>query len=387
MRKLKIKKIGNKKADLPSGFTVMIIILVIGFGILLFFLVRFLWQERIDREVCHQSVIFRATASGISEMVEDYIPLKCKTAKYCITTGGFLGIGGGKCDKTYKENGEEKPEAFKGESGITKVKVKSEAKGIKDIERTFAKEIIDCWSMMGEGKVNLFTQYMAKKFGIGGVVSSCVICSRIAFDEKNLKDAKIDLTKIDVQSYMRDYKAPDKEVSYLQYLAGEGGKISITDSLKLKGKEIPKVSIIEKKVKEGEKINITEEKLPEGKQERKEYAVVFMQIIAPKNLEVLKNTGYAALGTVGGVGVVSSTAIFMLGKAAVAAWKVLLPIGVLFVGYQQINVLYQRYYVTAGYCEDVMIGKEKYNGCSVVRVVDYDVAELAKYCSIIESIP
>jgi len=64
----------GKKAALSAKMIVTIILLVAGFIILLFFMLRFVWTERVDKEVCHESVILRATLPSI---IEKYIPLKC----------------------------------------------------------------------------------------------------------------------------------------------------------------------------------------------------------------------------------------------------------------------------------------------------------------------
>ena len=51
---------------------------------------------------------------------------------------------------------------------------------------------------------------------------------------------------------------------------------------------------------------------------------------------------------------------------------------------QQINIIHQRG-VTAGYCGDVTVGSEAREGCSSVRLVDYDLEQIKTYCSVIES--
>jgi len=42
-------------------------------------------------------------------------------------------------------------------------------------------------------------------------------------------------------------------------------------------------------------------------------------------------------------------------------------------------------YITAGYCGDVSYGDNAREGCSVVRLVDYNITEIKKYCAVIES--
>ena len=129
----KNKKEG-KKGALATDWLITIIIVIFSLTVLLIFYYN-IWPsyKPIDRDVCKQSVIIRAT---MPDIVQSYIPLKCKTNKVCITSStGFLGLGRGNCQE------------FVGEQGVETVKVKSEA----DIEKTYADEILDCWLMMGEG--------------------------------------------------------------------------------------------------------------------------------------------------------------------------------------------------------------------------------------------
>ena len=358
------KKLMKKRGELTSAKVVLIIILIAGFLIIGYFLYKFITQEDVNRDVCHESVVLRAT---MPQITQSYIPLKCKTAKFCITDG-FIG---GKCDG--------KGEAFQGEDGITKVKVKTK----EDLERFIAREVLECWIMLGEGKISLFDEYIAQTYGIGPVSSSCVICSRIAFD----KDLKIDLNKIDVEKYMLTHKAPGKDISYYLYLAGERGKISFSN---FDFKEDIEVDDEGEIIKEGTKnidlqpvqVNPEEDK----KISKNELSVMFMQITAPGGWEVGKNTLRAA-----GIGFTGSfvlAPIFTL-KAigtAVKAWPVTALLLVVGGAYQQYTVHSNRA-IAAGYCGDVSAGGEERGGCSVVRTVNYDIDEINSYCRFIESIP
>jgi len=72
--------IKEKKGSMTMSMLVTIIILVIGFVIVFYFFVMFDWTGRVDKEVCHQSVIYRATLPSVAGM-KGYVPLKCKTNK------------------------------------------------------------------------------------------------------------------------------------------------------------------------------------------------------------------------------------------------------------------------------------------------------------------
>jgi len=364
----KKEKMG-KKGEISTAFLVTTLFAVAGFILLLVFLYNTLVPKNIDSEVCHQSVIFRAT---IPTLTEQFIPLKCKTKKICITSAGLFNSGN--CPD------------FKGETGITTVKVKSE----REIEQLFSQEIVDCWTMMGEGKLDLFTS-ATKVFGVGGRIgSSCVICSRIAFDKEALLKKGIDPDKINIELYMMTHKVQDSNFSYLEYIAGYNGKVNVAENL---------LKNLNSEMTTEDKTNLNGVSLPDktGALDKsgfdKSSAILFMQISAPKQADSAKNVGNLLLG----VGIGSfATAPVATGKLVTSSVKAcgsslaggLICAGILAVAAigQQGWVAYNRA-IAAGYCGDSYIGTEARNGCSVVRTVNYDAEAIAQYCKNIESIP
>jgi hypothetical protein len=357
--RIKIRKIGKK--GIAVNFLVVLIILLIGFAIILIFYYQLDWSGRVDKEVCHQSVIYRATLPGFAG-VREYVPLKCKTEKVCITSG----LIGGKCSE------------FENSKGVVKVKVNN----IEQVEQYLARSILECWKMMGEGKVQIFGNWLAENYGIGGVGSSCVICNRIAFDEKRLGDAGIDLEEMDVMEYMQTHAIPNGDISYYAYLAGQGGKISVKEKI-----EIAELEEIKGELKETENIESFDVKdfSNENLDDSSELSIMFMQITAPSHLGVIENTL-----ELGGISLASGfvTSPVLTAKAlgkAIAGWKITLPILAILGVYQHGMVAANRA-VTAGYCGDVSLGSDARDGCSVVRTINYNEQDLADYCSIIESI-
>ncbi len=351
----------NKKGSMTAKQLVTIILLIMGFAILLFIFYQINWSGQIDKSICHQSVILRATAPTIAQSL---IPLKCKTSKICVTSG----IIGGKCE-----------EDFENTKGVTKAKVND----VEQIEKLVTQEVIDCWTMMGEGKVSLFSQYWAERFGVGGVYPSCVICSRIAFDE----GLDVELDDMDVFDYMRRHKIPNGEISYYEYLTSEGGKMSVGDSLTIA--DIGEDEDGNPVANPDDSITITDDSLEDPFEGNDEMAILFMQISAPEHGDSILNIGKAALG----VGIGSFVGPSWVRKGVVKVAKAIglkgglitLGVAVVAAGAQQINVAHNRG-VTAGYCGDVSVGKDARNGCSVVRTVRYNSTEIGKYCSVLESI-
>lgn len=356
----------KKKADITSGTLITIILVIIGFVIVFLFYTQLNLGGTVDRETCHQSVIYRGTLPIVAG-AKDFISLKCKTQKVCITSG----LIGGNCKE------------FENAKAVIKVKVKSK----EQIEQYIARDVVDCWRTMGEGKIGLFSQWFTESYGLGSVYPTCVICSRIAFDDENLRKSGIFIEDIDVMKYMMTHAIPNKNISYFSYLAGEGGKISVPMKTNFEIYDL----LLEDKVKSGD-VKISDEngipitveqafKEPDNS----ELTVMFMQISAPTHTGVIKNTAMA-LGL--GLGASYFMAPKTIGKNAVSllkspwAWAILIIAGL----YQQNSVAENRA-ITAGYCGDVSSGGEERDGCSVVRTVNYDIDSLADYCSVIESIP
>jgi hypothetical protein len=350
----------NKRGSLSAKQLVTIILLIIGFAILLFIFYQINWTGQIDKEVCHQSVILRATSPMETQ---NFIPLKCRTSKICATSG----IVGGKCE-----------DDFENTKGITKAKVES----VSQVEKLVAQEVVDCWTMMGEGKVSVFSQYWAERFGIGEVYPSCVICSRIAFDG----NLDLELGEMDVLDYMKIHRIPDGNVSYYEYLTEEGGRISVDGSL-----EVPDI------VEEGGELTVN----PDGsdiiyfddledtfvEEEKEEMAILFMQISAPTHQDSLLNVGKGVLGLgIAGGHFIGPSLTWKLVKAVgLKGGLYTLVAAIVGAGVQQVNVGYNRG-VTSGYCGDISVGRDAREGCSVVRTIKYNEEEINKYCSVLESI-
>jgi hypothetical protein len=376
----------NKKGEMTSKQIISIILLVVGFGIILVFLLAYPWGETINRETCHESVIIRATSP---QLTQSYVPLKCKEAKFCITSKL---IGKGDCDE------------FKNEEGVTKVRVSSK----EDIEKFLAREYIDCWTMMGEGKISLFSQYFADNYGFGLVYPTCVICSRIAFDETSLNANVKDWKNIDVANYMATRKAPGQEVSYNDFLGGKKSVIEpdkLQDLLKSTGEELVDKSAestedtkIAKATKEsGEALQQADAKTgltPQNKATEEEtgaqLSILYMQISAPGQFESLKNIGQTLGVSAAGSFVVAPKTSYDMGKyllSAVKAHPVIAGIvAVVGISAQQGMVAWSRG-ITAGYCGDISVGTEARNGCSVVRMVNHKPEDISNFCEVIESIP
>lgn len=354
------KRFGKKGLALST--IVGLIILILGFVILLYAYYQLNWTGNVDKQVCHQSVIYRATLPAFAG-AKEYVPLKCKTGKICIVSKS-----GGKCSE------------FLNTAGVTYIKAKDKTA----VEQAVAREILSCWETMGEGKLSLFSNWMAETYGIGTVASTCVICSRIAYDKEGLARAGINLNSINVQDYMLKHAAPGQKVSYYVYMTGQGGRMSIEDNRR---------GTIELQTPTGSnsgsleqvKVDI-EESSNVGESLGKETSVMFMQVASPSYGDVIKNSVLTLLGGTAGGFVVAgpkyaSKAVIGAAKSP-AFWAILAIVGI-----YQYNSVADNQAFTASHCGDISVGDKTSYGCSVVRTVNYDEASLGQYCSVIESIP
>ena len=172
----------DKKGLTPESLIVGIIILVIGAAVIFFFIQSFPFRETIDKEACHQSVILRSQSLIGWEPGKTIVPLNCKTQELKIKTG----------DEDV-------------------------------IKREIANQMYDCWWMLGEGKLDFFSDEQLSDVQISWqqslytAKSNCVICSVVQFDD-NAKGKNID-----VLSFMDQMKIPAKNITYLEYFTGQQG--------------------------------------------------------------------------------------------------------------------------------------------------------------------
>jgi hypothetical protein len=176
---MKINIIKNKKGTISWGIIITLIVLLLVGAIIIIWLGKFPFQETIDKESCHQSVVLRSNSLlGISPG-KAVVPLKCKTEEILIDT-----------------------------------------RDEEEIKEIIANAMYDCWWMLGEGKLNFFDPNAMQEFSIpevGKVKSSCVICSTIKFSD----DTKEAIKEIDIFGYIVNNKVPGKDITYFEYFTDQ----------------------------------------------------------------------------------------------------------------------------------------------------------------------
>lgn len=352
----------RKKGEILTLELISWVILITGFILVAGFLLIFWDKDNASYDVCHASVLGRGS---FFESGKDNVPLECVTKKICISEDGG-------CE-----------ESFAGEE-FKKVNVK-ENNIVDKSEEIFADEMLRCWEMMGEGKLDIFGSWADSNLGIAR--TTCFICDRIAYDVSGESFSK--LSEIDLNSYLEENEVKNGQ-NYWEALTDE--------SVRKK----PEVKIDEIFDKDGVKIikeNINVEMINDlEKNDRlvklnndKELAIVFMQIKSQgyaETFEKLAETGALTLGSAfalpagrniigAGVSLAFLGPGFILGLVGVGG-------GAIFVS----SNVYAGQEAAAGYCGNVN-SKNDYakEGCSFVQVMPYDAKAINQLCSHIDGRP
>jgi hypothetical protein len=173
---------------MTSKQLITVIILIVSFGVILFFWSMFNWQGDINRETCQTSVVLRASATFKDFQFRENIPLKCQTDIICFKNGLF--------SKGCNIQGE----------NVRKVGV-----GSKDELLDFISEDIYSWyKTLGEGKVNFMERGLTTQ-------KYCFINSIYSLDENTKKQIESEggITYKKLFEYF-ETKQTDRGTNYFQ---------------------------------------------------------------------------------------------------------------------------------------------------------------------------
>lgn len=196
-----------KRGEITVGMIVAIVIVVVSIVIIALTYYQLIKTEDLDRETCKASAVMRGTLpDGIAaSQVKDLVQLKCKTKKICVTTNKIMR---GECQKDFG--------SLEGKYSTYRIS-KDREKAEKQIKTLLAREMVDCWDMLGRGAYSIFKREITPKSSIGSVG---VICSRIKFDETVTEnDDGPQLKELaGFNDYLLRYKHPQMDVSYWDFL-------------------------------------------------------------------------------------------------------------------------------------------------------------------------
>jgi hypothetical protein len=185
---LMMKMLRNKRGEMSTQQIITLIILITSFVVILFFLVRLNLKDTTDDELCHNSVITRASGS-----LGKNTPLKCHREYVCISSTNS-------CDKMTSAK-------------VEKVSSKEDVYGI------LAEEMADCWWMFGEGKLDYVGKELSKQ-------NYCSICDQISFDSSLYNDPSKSifpsgkLDKEELYNYLANNNVAESDKTYFEYFYG-----------------------------------------------------------------------------------------------------------------------------------------------------------------------
>jgi len=186
----------DKKGSIIYDHLGEIILTLLGVVLIISVYYLFFSQSDINRETCYDSVLAKGTLPDILG-TKDVASLRCTTRKICLTDKTF---GNGDCKEEF---GSDKYETVRLGSDA--------AKRENEVNKFFARELADCWSMMHKGELQIFTRESSK-------TQSCVVCLRIGFD-KELK-MELDSKVKGIGDYILMHEVPNQNMSYWKYLTG-----------------------------------------------------------------------------------------------------------------------------------------------------------------------
>jgi hypothetical protein len=348
----------SKRGEISSEQLVITVIAILGFVIVLIFWASIKFSYTQD-EICKFSVLSRATTPV--DAARGVVPLKCGTKKICITDGN------GKCEAY-----------FSGETNVEYVNIDSSkrAEAAQTIAQINVEQLYGCWDLMGQGKLEIFPKSVMEKIGLKpDSDNGCVICARIAIDDK-INDKDVILNLVDVSTYMRDNQVPGKALTYLQAMTDRGVNSypSISqDSLDQSKSGADTVQL---------------------KADSSEKAIIFSQRITKTDpayavLNFWKTTSAVA----GGAFVFAPTRSLLTGvikggTSLVGGW---VAVGAAAVSAITVSVVsytnaYNVQMASVGYCGEFTGGDEKSakQGCSITSSVPYSYSNVNKLCTFID---
>lgn len=360
--------IGKKGSSLVPETIVVWALVIAGIllvGLALYSMFEFSGES--PTEVCRLSVLTRAT---VPADVQPYMPLKCSTKKICFTEG-----------ESCKE--------FNGEKNVMTVKLKGSAREkAQIIEEETANAMFDCWSIMGQGKLDISGSH-AESIGLPNDGKMCVICSRLALGEisKDVLEMGIGKGNLDVAKYMETHTVPGTGLSYLQAMSEKGINSYLNiDSIENKA-ALNKWANEHRTIKNPD--SKKEEEIVLNTGQGNEIAFLFSQIKTTSYAEAFTNLGRDVAVVAGGT--------FMIPGVSTVAKKIILtPQGLAVAGIAAAgtaiyigNNVYQGRALASGYCgEFTSTDKSQLKGgCSLVSAVPYTIDNINSLCDYIEGTP
>jgi hypothetical protein len=196
----------NQKKALAAPFVVGLIIIIISLGVLVLIFSGMFNSDSAQRDACKTSALVKATLPDIAGTdLKGKVFLNCKARRICITSK-LIGEDCAIFGKDYE-----------------KMRISgTDAERTEKIKMIVAREMADCWNMLGEGNLQIFRQELVTT----EYSTRAIVCSRFYFDSSITETLK---SVSGINDYMLTHKAPGQDKSYWDYLRNtpDGETISL----------------------------------------------------------------------------------------------------------------------------------------------------------------
>ncbi|VVB80437.1 Uncharacterised protein [uncultured archaeon] len=201
----------NKKGDV-NWFIVSLVVIIVSLVVIVLVFMRFNFSGDVDRTACMESAVVRASITDTLSL-KNAVPLSCKTKRICVTSNV---IEKGNCEVGNSED------FGLGSTYVTERLTGSKENKETQIKMILAREMADCWNMLGEGNLQIFTREITNN-PINGKI---IVCSRVMFDDSVTNDIQ---SVSGMNSYLLSHKVPGKEISYWDYFrnANDGDTLQL----------------------------------------------------------------------------------------------------------------------------------------------------------------
>ncbi len=329
----------HKRGDSIVGpFVIGFIFLLVGFILLAVTVLPKIFGTTsiADREACHLSVLAR----GSLPLGKEALPLQCAPEKVCIT-GALLG----ECAQ------------FAGETGVRRVRVDGSdaSRDSEIIEKEIANAMLDCWTMMGEGKVDIISK--PRLFGEAG--NTCVVCTRVAIDASTVSDSV--LRDVNVNDYLLTEQAPGSSLKYIERFLDKGIASYTGQS----------------------EAGTTDISTGTKSFANRDLVILFSQIRTNDEKEAAKMIALGGLslgagGLLTSTGRAVATSAFRLAAPLAIAYLVVVGAGTLLAH----QTALEGQAVAMGYCGEVKSSeKEAMAGCSLVKTATFEANAINAFCT------
>jgi hypothetical protein len=231
----------DKRGEFTSTQVATWVVIIVGFAIAVFFIYNvFNNKDLAERDACRLSLLARAT---VPSALEQELPLNCQSQKICITLDKSIPQ---RLKETFTGaaiSEKSECEQFAGEENVgkpIKVNLDNPLGAAQKIQEAVANAMYDCWLMTGEGKLDIFSGKYKPSDSLGDkwasdilewtsidipqIKPACLVCSKVAFSKELTSDSRWASVsrEINYNRFLSTQQVPQSSLTYLQTFTDQG---------------------------------------------------------------------------------------------------------------------------------------------------------------------